>query len=126
LRINDEVGKKIHASDKLLENINAKMDSFTVATQNQLSFNNMLKTQIQQISIEIQSQSNGDSSRTPVKERVKSIFTLFKENATKPMKDLWEESVRIGSPAQSRILLQNFLDMSRMPRLLQQVLQSHR
>jgi hypothetical protein len=34
VRINDEVGKKIHATDKLLENINAKMDSFTVATQN--------------------------------------------------------------------------------------------
>jgi hypothetical protein len=30
--INDEVGRKIHATDKLLENINAKMDSFTVAT----------------------------------------------------------------------------------------------
>jgi hypothetical protein len=44
VRINDEVGKKIHAMDKLLENINAKMDSFTVATQNQLSFNKMLET----------------------------------------------------------------------------------
>jgi hypothetical protein len=29
--------------DKLLENINAKMDSFIVATQNQLSFNKMLE-----------------------------------------------------------------------------------
>jgi hypothetical protein len=46
VRINDEVDKKIHATDKPLENINAKMDSFTVATQNQLSFNKMLETQI--------------------------------------------------------------------------------
>jgi hypothetical protein len=44
LRIYDEFGKKIHATDKLLENISAKMDSFTVATQNQLSFNKMLET----------------------------------------------------------------------------------
>jgi hypothetical protein len=44
VRINDEVGKKIHATDKLLENINARMDNFTVATQNQLSFNKMLET----------------------------------------------------------------------------------
>jgi hypothetical protein len=66
VRINDEVGKKIHATDKLLENINAKMDSFTVATQNQLSFNKMLKTQIQQISTAIPTQSNGDFSKTPV------------------------------------------------------------
>jgi hypothetical protein len=44
VRINDEVGKKIHATDKLLENIYAKMDSFTVVTQNQLSFNKILET----------------------------------------------------------------------------------
>jgi hypothetical protein len=46
LRINDEFGKMIHATDKLLENISAKMDNFTVATQNQLSFNKLLETQI--------------------------------------------------------------------------------
>jgi hypothetical protein len=67
VRINDEVGKKIHATNKLLENINAKMDSFTVAMQNLLSFNKMLETQIQQISATIPSQSNGDSSKTPFK-----------------------------------------------------------
>jgi hypothetical protein len=32
VRINDEIGKKIRATNKLLENINAKMHSFTVAT----------------------------------------------------------------------------------------------
>jgi hypothetical protein len=32
LRINDEFGKKIHGTDKLLENISVKMDCFTVAT----------------------------------------------------------------------------------------------
>jgi hypothetical protein len=47
VRIADEVGKKMHATNKLLENINAKMDSFIVATQNQLSFNKILETQIQ-------------------------------------------------------------------------------
>jgi hypothetical protein len=53
VRINDEVGKKIHVTEMLLENINAKMDNFTVATQNHLSFNKMLETQIQQISVAI-------------------------------------------------------------------------
>jgi hypothetical protein len=79
--INDEDDKKIHGTDKLLENINAKMDSFTVATQNQLSFNKMLEAQIQQISAGIQSQSNGDSSKTPIQLSLRSIFTMFKENA---------------------------------------------
>jgi hypothetical protein len=44
VRINDKIGKKIHAADKLLENINAKMDNFIIATHNQLSFNKMLET----------------------------------------------------------------------------------
>jgi hypothetical protein len=59
------------------------MDSFTVATQNQLSFNKMLETQIQQISTALPSQSNGDSSKTPVQESVRSIFTVFKKKAPK-------------------------------------------
>jgi hypothetical protein len=79
-----KVGKKIHATQNLLENINAKMDSFTVATQNQLSFNNMLETQIQEISATILSQSNGDSSKTNIQESVRSIFNGFMEKAPKP------------------------------------------
>jgi hypothetical protein len=67
VRINDEVGKKIHVMDKLLENINDKMDSFAVATQNQLSFNKMLETRIQQFSVAIPSQSNGILLRPPFK-----------------------------------------------------------
>jgi cytochrome c556 len=73
----------IHATNKLLENINAKMDSFTVATQNQLSFNKILEIQIQQISVAIPIQSNGDSSKTPNQESVRTIFTVFKEKALK-------------------------------------------
>jgi hypothetical protein len=82
LRINNEFGK-IHATDKLLENISAKMDSFTVATLNQLSFNKMLETQIQQIVGALPHQRYGDPSQSPVQESVKSIFILFKGKAPK-------------------------------------------
>jgi hypothetical protein len=44
----------------------------------------MLERQIQQISAAIPSQSNEDSSKTPVQESVRSIFTVFKEKAPKP------------------------------------------
>jgi hypothetical protein len=88
VRINDEVGKKIHVTDKLLENINAKMDSFIVAMQNQLSFNKMLETRIQQISAAIPSQSNGDSSKTPVQESVRSLCS--RQRLQNLLKDLWE------------------------------------
>jgi hypothetical protein len=43
----------------------------------------MLETQIQQISAALPNQSNGDSSKTPVQEIVRSIFTVFKEKASK-------------------------------------------
>jgi hypothetical protein len=66
--------------------MNAKMDSFTVATQNQLSFNKMVEMQIQQISTALPGQSNGDSSKTPIQESVRSIITVFKENAPKSTK----------------------------------------
>jgi hypothetical protein len=59
------------------------MDNFIVATQNQLNFNKMLEMQIQQISAALQSQSNGDSSKTTIQESVRSIFTVFKEKAPK-------------------------------------------
>jgi hypothetical protein len=43
----------------------------------------MLEIQIQQISAVITSQSNGNSSKTPIQESVRSIFTMFKEKAPK-------------------------------------------
>jgi hypothetical protein len=44
----------------------------------------MLETQIQQISAAIPSENNADSSKTPVQESVRSIFTVFKEETPKP------------------------------------------
>jgi hypothetical protein len=43
----------------------------------------MVEMQIQQISAAVPSQSNGDFSKTPVQESVRSIFTVFKEKAPK-------------------------------------------
>jgi hypothetical protein len=70
------------------------MHNFIVATQNQLSFNKIMETQIQQISAAIQSQSNGASSKTPIQESVRSIFTMFKENALKSTKGSLEKALK--------------------------------
>ena len=40
----DRINKKLHAHDKMLENINAKLDEFFSALKNQLSFNKMIET----------------------------------------------------------------------------------
>jgi hypothetical protein len=67
VNISDDFGKRFQATYKLLENMDAKMDSFTIAIQNQLSFNKMLETQIQQISGALPCQSNGIPSWDPFK-----------------------------------------------------------
>ena len=49
------INKKLHAHDKMLENINAKLDEFSSALKNQLSFNKMIETQLAQITVAIPS-----------------------------------------------------------------------
>jgi hypothetical protein len=51
----DSINKKLHAHDKMLENINAKLDEFSSVSKNQLSFNKMLETQLAQIAVAIPS-----------------------------------------------------------------------
>jgi len=43
-KINDSINKRIVANDKILESLREKMDSFSSAIKNQLSFNKMLET----------------------------------------------------------------------------------
>jgi hypothetical protein len=102
------------------------MDNFTVATQNQLSFNKMLETQIQQISAVIPSQSNGDSSKTPIQESVRSIFTVFKEKAPKPAEGSLGGVGKDKKPSTVKNFSMKFSRHVKNAYLLQQVLQSHR
>jgi hypothetical protein len=43
----------------------------------------MLETQVQQITVALPHQSNGDPSQSPIQESVKSMFTMFKGKAPK-------------------------------------------
>ena len=51
----DSINKKLHAHDKMLENINAKLDEFSSALKSQLSFNKMIEIQLAQIAAAIPS-----------------------------------------------------------------------
>jgi uncharacterized coiled-coil protein SlyX len=42
-RINESLNKKLAANEKVLENLNSTIESFTTAVKNQLSFNKMMK-----------------------------------------------------------------------------------
>ena len=48
-KINESLQKKLAATDKSMETIHAKMDRFSTAIKNQLSFNKALETQLAQL-----------------------------------------------------------------------------
>jgi len=54
-RMTDRINKKLNAHDKMLENINAKLDEFFSILKNQLSFNKVIETQLAQIAAAIPS-----------------------------------------------------------------------
>jgi hypothetical protein len=85
------------------------MDSFTVAMQNQLSFNKMLETQIQQISTVLAHPNNRDSTNTHVQEIVKSISVLFPgkppDFAEKSPREVDKEKSKVMSEVSSKAIL---------------------
>ena len=48
-RINENISKKLAFNDKILENINTKMDSFSSAIKDQLSYNKKIESQLAQL-----------------------------------------------------------------------------
>jgi uncharacterized coiled-coil protein SlyX len=45
-KINESINKKLAANEKVLENLNSTIESFTSAMKNHLSFNKMIETQL--------------------------------------------------------------------------------
>ena len=53
------LSRKVASNDKILENINNRMDSFASAIKNQHSFNKMIESQIAQLAAAIPSSDKG-------------------------------------------------------------------
>ena len=53
------LSRKVATNDKILENINNRMDSFASATKNQHSFNKMIESQIAQLAAAVPSSDKG-------------------------------------------------------------------
>jgi len=62
---NENVTKKLMYNDKMLENINTKIESLSFSVKNQLSFNKMIETQITQIAAAIPVDHSGKSLGQP-------------------------------------------------------------
>jgi hypothetical protein len=86
LRINLEVGRKLVATDRILESIDSKMNSFIVAVQNQLKFNKVLETRISQLAVGLPHPNTGDfpgQPVVPIKENVKVVTTRSRKTMAK-------------------------------------------
>ena len=57
--INESLNKKFATNDKILENINAKVETLSSALKNQLSFNKLIETQLAQIADDVPISENG-------------------------------------------------------------------
>ena len=66
-RINENISKKLAFNDKVLENINTKMDSFSSAIKDQLSYNKKIESQLAQLAAALPFATN--------LEKVKAITT---------------------------------------------------
>jgi len=62
-KLMDNLSKKLVSNDKMLENINNKMDNFSTAIKNQISFNKMIESQLNQIGAAIPATNPGIPSQ---------------------------------------------------------------
>jgi hypothetical protein len=71
------LNKKLAANEKVLENLNSTIESFTSAMKNQLSFNKMIETQLAQLATSLPSfESCGIPGQPePTREHVSAIST---------------------------------------------------
>jgi hypothetical protein len=89
LRINLEVGRKLLATDKILESIDSKMNNFnfTVVVQNQLNFNKVLEMRIAQLAAALPHPNGGDflgQPAIPIKENVQAVITRSGKTMAEP------------------------------------------
>ena len=65
VKINENITKKLMYNDKMLENINSKIESLSSTVKNQLSFNKTIETQISQIAAAIPVDHSGKTPGQP-------------------------------------------------------------
>ena len=58
-KINENIIKKLVSNEKMIENINSKIEGLTFSVKNQLSFNKMIETQLAQIAAAIPVNNEG-------------------------------------------------------------------
>jgi hypothetical protein len=78
VKINENISKKFLTTDKILESIDSKMESFSYAMKKQLSFNKMIETQVAQLAASLPSNETWRIPRQPKNspcEQIKVVTT---------------------------------------------------
>ena len=87
-KINDSINKKLMANDKILQNLSEKMDSFSSAVKNQLSFNKMLETQLAQLAASVPSFEQGKIPRKS-EDPIKTVNLVTAKYSKPPLRSNW-------------------------------------
>ena len=73
----DNLSKKLTSTDKMLEIINNRMDSFSSAIKSQNSFNKMIESHISQLTISIPSTTPGKIPGQPEELESANLVDIF-------------------------------------------------
>jgi hypothetical protein len=76
-KLMDNLSKKLASIDKVLETINNRMDNFSTAIKNQLSFNKMLESQLQQLANVVPPANQGRILRQPEDLEIANLVDIF-------------------------------------------------
>jgi hypothetical protein len=95
-KIIDNMSRKIASNDKVLETINNRMDSFTSAIKNQLSFNKMIESQISQLAASVPVAKKGKIPGNLEELETTNLVDIFNEGEyfiapPRPLRPVWGE-----------------------------------
>jgi hypothetical protein len=76
-KLMDNLSKKLASNDKVLETINNMMYNFSTTSKNQLSFNKMLESQLQQLASVVPPANQGKISGQPEDLETTNLVDIF-------------------------------------------------
>jgi hypothetical protein len=76
-KVIDNMSRKITSDDKILESMNNRLDSFTPAIKNQLSFNEMIQSQISQLAASVPMAKKGKIPGNPDELETTNLVDIF-------------------------------------------------
>jgi len=96
----DNLAKKLASKDKILENINNRMDNFSTTIKNQISFNKMIESQLNQIAATVPATNPGIPSQLEGLESTNLVDMFDAGNWSNPVTEVTTDllPVKRGDP----------------------------